>query len=231
MTLLGGYYDKDDYENIRVIEKNGIKIAFLTYTYGLNGMTLPASSKIYIPLIDSAEITRMIGKAKNLADMVFVVMHWGTDGSTVVTDEQKSLAETISEAGADAIIGMHSHTLQPVEWHANPDGSRTLVIYSLGNLISTQYENYTMVGGIMSFDVVKDSSGCRIENPVMNPVVTHYNKERLGLQVYLLKDYTKELAAAHGTVNYGKDKTFSLDYIDKLVKKAVSDEFLPDFMK
>ena len=210
VTLLGGYYDKDDYENIRVVEKNGIKIAFLTYTYGLNGMTLPASSKIYIPLIDSAEITRMIGKAKNLADMVFVVMHWGTDGSTVVTDEQKSLAKTISEAGADAIIGMHSHTLQPVEWHANPDGSRTLVIYSLGNLISTQYENYTMVGGIMSFDVVKDSSG---------------------LQVYLLKDYTKELAAAHGTVNYGKDKTFSLDYIDKLVKKAVSDEFLPDFMK
>lgn len=65
----------------------------------------------------------MIGKAKNLADMVFVVMHWGTDGSTVVTDEQKSLAKTISEAGADAIIGMHSHTLQPVEWHANPDGS------------------------------------------------------------------------------------------------------------
>ena len=88
-----------------------------------------------------------------------------------------------------------------------------------------------MVGGIMSFDVVKDASGCRIENPVMNPVVTHYNKERLGLQVYLLKDYTKELAAAHGTVNYGKDKTFSLDYINKLVKKAVSDEFLPDFMK
>ena len=81
VTLLGGYYDKDDYENIRVVEKNGIKIAFLTYTYGLNGMTLPASSKLYIPLIDSAEITRMIGKAKNLADMVFVVMHWGTDGS------------------------------------------------------------------------------------------------------------------------------------------------------
>ena len=231
VTLLGGYYDKDDYENIRVVEKNGIKIAFLTYTYGLNGMTLPASSKLYIPLIDSAEITRMIGKAKNLADMVFVVMHWGTDGSTVVTDEQKSLAKTISEAGADAIIGMHSHTLQPVEWHANPDGSRTLVIYSLGNLISTQYENYTMVGGIMSFDVVKDASGCRIENPVMNPVITHYNADRLGLQVYLFKDYTAELAAAHGTVNYGKDKTFSLDYITKLVKSAISDEFLPDFMK
>lgn len=231
VTLLGGYYDKDDYENIRVVEKNGIKIAFLSYTYGLNGMTLPASSKLYIPLIDANEITRMIGKAKDISDIVFVVMHWGTDGSTRVTDEQKSLAKTIADAGADAIIGMHSHTIQPMEWMTGSGGNRTLVIYSLGNLISTQYENYTMVGGIAKFDIVKDKDGCRVENPVMEPVVTHYNKERLGLQVYLFRDYTAELAAAHGTVNYGKDKTFSLDYIDKRVRSAISDEFLPDFMK
>ncbi|MCI8387208.1 MAG: CapA family protein [Clostridiales bacterium] len=232
VTLLGGHLDDEDYENIRVVEKNGVKIAFLSYTYGLNGMTLPASSKIHIPLIDEKEITSMVGKAKKLADAVIVVMHWGTDGSYKVTTEQKSLAKAITAAGADVILGMHSHTIQPVEWQTRPDGGRTLVIYSLGNFISTQYDSGNLVGGAITFDIVKDKNGdVTIENPILNPVVTHYDKNRLGLQVYLLKDYTEELAKAHGTTLYGDHKTFTLADAYKFVTDAVDKEFLPDFMK
>lgn len=232
VTLLGGYLDDEDYENIRVVEQNGIKTSFISYTYGLNGMTLPASSKIHIPLIDEKEIVRMVKKAREVSDCVIVVMHWGTDSQIKANDQQKKLAKSISAAGADVILGMHSHTVQPVEWINNPDGSRTLVIYSLGNLISTMYDNYCMVGGIMTFDIVKDKSGkITIEKPIYNPVVTHYDKDRLSLQVYLLKDYTDEIAATHGTVYYGSDKRWSVDIAKSFVTKQITDEFLPDFMK
>jgi poly-gamma-glutamate synthesis protein (capsule biosynthesis protein) len=232
VTLLGGYIDKEDYENIRVIEKNGIKIAFLSYTYGLNGMTISSSSKLYIPLINQDEIVSMIKKANKFADMVFVVMHWGEENSFQISSSQKTLAKAISAAGADAIIGMHPHTVQPMEWISNADGSRTLVIYSLGNLISTMYDNFNMVGGIVTFDIIKSKNGeVTIEKPIYNPVVTHYDKDRLNLQVYLLKNYTAELAAAHGTVFYGSDKRFTLDIAKGYVTKTISSEFLPDYLK
>lgn len=231
VTLIGGYYDDADYENIRVVEKNCIKIAFVSYTYGLNDMKLPASSKIHIPLIDSDEIVRMVKKAKTLADVTICVMHWGTDGSTVVTNEQKSLAKTITDAGADVILGMHSHTIQPVEWQTGKDGNKTLVIYSLGNFLNAQYDSINLVGGIMTFDIVKKDGEVSIENPIMNPVVVQYDSARLNFQIYLLKDYTPELAAAHGTVKFGTLKTFTVDTAKGFVTKAVDKEFLPDFLK
>lgn len=231
VTLLGGYYDDEDYENIRVVEKNGIRIAFVSYTYGLNGMTLPASSKLHIPLIDEDEIVRMVKRANELADVTICVMHWGTDGSTVVTNEQKSLARAITDAGADVILGMHSHTLQPVEWMTGSEGNKTLVIYSLGNFLNAQYDSINLVGGIMTFDIVKRDGEAFIESPIMNPVVVQYDNDRLGFQLYLLEDYTAELAAAHGTVIYGTLKTFTLDTAKGFVKAAIDDEFLPDFLR
>ncbi len=235
VTMLGGYYDKADYENIRVVEKNGVSIAFISYTYSTNGMYLPAGSTMYIPYINEAEIVRMTKKADTLADLVFVVMHWGEENYFTLSSSQKSLANAITEAGADVIIGMHPHVIQNMEWKTATDGSKTLVIYSLGNLISTQYDNMNLVGGIVTFDIVKDKSGnITIENPIYNPTVTHYNKQRLGLQVYLMKDYTEELVALHGCPNYGQTadrKIWTMDKIRGFAKNNVSAEFLPDFLK
>ncbi len=235
VTMLGGYYDKADYENIRVVEKNGVSIAFISYTYSTNGMYLPAGSTMYIPYINEAEIVRMTKKADTLADLVFVVMHWGEENYFTLSSSQKSLANAITEAGADVILGMHPHVIQNMEWKTATDGSKTLVIYSLGNLISTQYDNMNLVGGIVTFDIVKDKSGSiTIENPIYNPTVTHYNKQRLGLQVYLMKDYTEELVALHGCPNYGQTadrKIWTMDKIRGFAKNNVSAEFLPDFLK
>lgn len=231
VTLIGGYYNDDDYENIRVVEKNGIKIAFVSYTYGLNGMTLPSSSEIHIPLIDEDEIVRMVEKANTLADVTICVMHWGTDGSTVVTSEQTKLAKVITDAGADVILGMHSHTLQPVEWQVGKNGNKTLVIYSLGNFLNAQYDSINLVGGIMTFDIVMKDGEVTIEDPIMNPVVVQYDDDRLNFSLYLLEDYTEELAKIHGTVNYGTLKTFTVDTAKGFVKAAVDGEFLPDYLK
>jgi len=231
ITMIGGYYNKADYENIRVIEEQGVKIALLSYTFGTNsGTALPAGSEMIVPIIKQDEVVRMTKKAAELADLVFVVMHWGDEYQFKPNATQKNLAAAITEAGADVIIGMHPHVIQPVEWKTASDGSKTLVYYSLGNFISTQYDNFNMVGGIGTFDIVKNESGVHIENAMFHPTVTHYNKQRLGLQVYLMEDYTAELCALHGTPNYGKDKTWNLPHIYSYATKNIAAEFLPDFL-
>ncbi len=234
VTLIGGHYDKADYENIRIVEKDGIKIALLSYTYGTNDHVLPSSSPLYIPYIQSAEIVRMIDRAETMADLVFVVMHWGVDGGVNVNNEQKTLAAAITNAGADVIIGMHSHTVQPIEWLARPDGGKTLCIYSLGNFLSTQLDNLNLVAGMVTFDIVKNEDGVKIEKPVWHTTVTHYNQKRLGLQIYRFEDYTEALAAAHGTRivgNTAAKREFSLDWIKNYVTKNIAPEFLPESMK
>ncbi len=237
VTMIGGYYNKADYETIRVVEEQGVSIAFISYTYGTNNMYLPAGSELYIPYIDEAEIVRMTKKAGELADLVFVVMHWGgeDENSFTPSNSQKSLATAITEAGADVIIGMHPHVIQPMEWKKASDGSDTLVIYSMGNFISTQYNSYNLVGGMVTFDIVKDKDGnLTIENPVYNPTVTHYNKQRLGLQIYLMEDYTEELVSLHGTPIFGTSaygRTWTMEQIYSFAKSNVSSEFLPDFLK
>ena len=124
------------------------------------------------------------------------------------------------------ILGHHPHVLQPVKWHDNADGSRTLVVYSLGNFLSTQHYARNMVGGMLTFDIVMDERGvCTVENPLLNPTVTHYSMNRDGLQLYMLEDYTQELAKKHGCSLYTTD--FSLDWIYKHVFSIIDAEFLP----
>jgi len=122
-----------------------------------------------------------------------------------------------------------------MEWKTASDGSETLVIYSLGNLINTQYDNQNLVGGIVTFDIVKDKDGnIYIEDPIYNPTVTQYNKDRLGLQVYFMKDYTEELVKLHGCPNFGTTATkriWTMEKIKSFVTDNVSEEFLPDFLK
>ncbi len=237
ILMIGGYYNREDYENIRIIEEQGISIALISYTYATNTPSLPAGSEMVIPYINETEIVRMTKEAKKLADLVFVVMHWGGEDENSFTPSKSeySLAESITEAGADVIIGMHPHVIQGMDWKRASDGSDTLVIYSLGNLISTQYNNRNLVGGIVTFDIVKDKNGdITIENPIYNPTVTHYNKERLGLQVYLMENYTEELAALHGNPNYGQSaatRIWTLEKIRSFATNNIKNEFLPDFLK
>ncbi len=246
VMTIGAYENEEDYNTIRILEKDGIKIALLSYTYGTNGNKLSAASpELVVPYIDKAVITRHINAAKEQADLVFVSMHWGLDtaGSSFnnyPTDEQKELAQLISDLGADVIIGMHPHVIQPMTWLTGASGNKTLVTYSIGNLLSTMLHIYNNVGGIMSFDIVKDRSGnVYVDAPRFLPVVCHYTADssvvdsqgyatRSGLALYMLEDYTSELASNHGSKVYD---SFTLDTIYGYVTDTISTEFLPDYLK
>lgn len=239
VVTVGAYEGEADYNTIRVIEKNDIKIAILSYTYGTNGNYLAAGeTSLWVPYIDDAEIDRQIAEAKTLADCVIVSMHWGTENEFEPNAEQKRLAKLIADDGADVIIGHHSHTIQPVEWVEGASGNKTLVTYSLGNFLHTQLNSYNLVGGTVTFNIVKnrDTGDITIEDVVFDPTVCHYTADttvldsldyykRENLLIYRLAEYTEELAASHGSQNWGE---FNLATLKGYVTSTIDAKFLPD---
>ncbi len=230
VLLIGGYENKEDYNNFRIYETDGIKIAFLAYTYGTNGMTLSAGSELVIPLFDENTIRSQVTAAKQAADLVFVSCHWGLEDNFAPSAEQEKYAQIMADCGADVIIGHHPHVVQPVKWLTGESGNKTLAVYSLGNLISTMLYGRNMVGGIITFDIVNnEGEKPYIENPVFVPTITHYDMTRFNLQVYLLEHYTPELAAAHGCLKNSSD--FSVDRAKQYITDTIDAEFLPDYLK
>ncbi len=229
VTTIGAYLNQKDYENIRVTEVNGIRIAWVAFTQDSNYAYDPSRDSVIMPMFkDQAAVRARIEAADAISDFVIVSAHWGLETAEVQANV-KQLAALMAEAGADVILGHHSHILQSVEWLTTGDGSRTLVAYSLGNFISTQYYAYNMVGGMLSFDVVMKDGVCTVDKPILNPTVTQYSLNRDSLEVYLLEDYTEALAKVHGTIYHSP--SFSLSWIHKHVMSIVSDEFLPTYFE
>ena len=230
VLMIGGYENAEDFNTIRILEKDGIKIAFLSFTYGTNGLKLATNSKIVVPYLDEESVKTQIASAKKQAELVFVSVHWGDENSFQPNDEQKRYAQLMADEGVDVIIGHHSHTMQAVEWIQGRDGNRTLCVYSLGNFIAEQARDINQLGGMITFDIVKvGQNKAKIENPIYVPTVIHFDMNFYHNQVCILEDYTDAMAKAHGLANYGSvlNRTKLIEY----VKNVISQEFLPDYYR
>ncbi|MBQ2835816.1 MAG: CapA family protein [Clostridia bacterium] len=128
---------------ILVKEVNGVKIAFLAFTYGTNGIPIPSSKPFAVNLIDDNFILQQLSLAKEEEpDLICVNMHWGYEFHTKQSTEQERLADLLFKNGVDVIFGSHPHVLQPMEKKTVTleDGTTKdcFVIYSLGNFMSGQ---------------------------------------------------------------------------------------------
>lgn len=168
-------------------------------------------------------MTRQIGHARENADFVVVSIHWGTEEEFSPNAEQTRLAQLCADLGADVVVGHHSHTVQPAAWLTGKNGNRTLVAYSLGNFLSTMYYSQNMAGAMLSLTFRLSPAGERsVEEARIIPTVTHYSLERDGLQIYLLSDYSEELAKKHGST---LQNAFSYDIL-KRYYNVIPAEFL-----
>lgn len=152
--------NKTKSDSILVLEKNGLKISLLAYTYGLNGNQLPKSKSFLINIIDTNKIKNDILKAKNLSDVIIVYLHFGEEYQREANSFQKKLVENIFSYGAKVIIASHPHVIQEI----NFDDDK-LVAYSLGNFLSNQRWRYSDAGVILNFTLSKnDSNKITIKN-------------------------------------------------------------------
>lgn len=156
-----GTYDSAESQNeILIKDVNGIKIAFLAYTYGTNGIPVPKNNPYCINLIDKDLILKHLELAKEQEpDLICVNMHWGVEYKTTQNSEQEELADFLFQNGVDIILGSHPHVLQPMEKKTITleDGSTKdcFVIYSLGNFISGQNQENTRNSVILNIECTK----------------------------------------------------------------------------
>ncbi len=236
VTMIGGYENEEDYDNIRIVERDGIKIAFLSYTYFTNGLVKSASSPIVIPYLNDEDIIRQTALAKKEADLVFVSVHWGDEYSFVPSAGQRRAAQVMADCGVDVIIGHHPHVLQPIEWLEGKNGNKTLCAFSLGNFVAEQDLDVNMVGGILELNILKPNAGKPyVEKVIFHPTVFHFSSDFYTNVVYYMQDYTPELAAVHGVRKYyGNPLTYErlVGYaVNTISKEFLTDEFNEKFNK
>ncbi len=223
ISVLGVNATESDRENITVIEKNGIKIAMLNYTYGLDHPEPLKENPYIVNLLDEEKVKADIEKAKEKADVVIVFPHWGTEYSHKKDSEQDKWANIFYQCGVNIVIGSHSHVIQPVEWITSGENPhRMLVYYSLGNFVSGQTEADRMLGAMAKITIKKSEKGIEIGSATAVPIVTHYDTDIRNYGVYKLSNYTEEMASLH-YINGMENGSFTVDALDETANEILGD--------
>jgi len=138
---------------------NGIKVGFLNYTYGTNG--IPPQDGVEVALIDRSRIADEIAETRRAgAEILVVAMHWGIEYVLLPVKSQTELADFLVDQGVDMIIGGHPHVIQPMKVVRNEKENKdVLVVYSLGNLISNMKTADTRGGALVRARIERDSTG------------------------------------------------------------------------
>ncbi|MGI6169418.1 MAG: CapA family protein [Christensenellales bacterium] len=230
ILTIGAWRTEQAMQQPLLVEKDGVTIAFVPVTEHTNGLGLPIDTPMrYILSHEQALLRQQVELARASADFVVLSIHWGTENSLAVNNNQLELAQRFADWGVDLVLGHHSHTLQPMEWRTGGSENRTLVVYSLGNFISSMSNPQNMLGGVLDLDITKDpkTGKTAITRAQMLPVVTQYDgAARSEVRVYPLSQYTDALAGRHGLrADYGY---FSLDYLNGIVAQCIPEEFRPD---
>ena len=214
VAVAGCYRDPAERDRLALLTRKGITVALIAATEHTNGIPQPQGEEGVLLLEEDLPlILEKLEAASRQADLVVLSLHWGVEGSGSPTEEQRQLAQTLAEAGADLILGHHSHVLQGGEFLETARG-RSYVAYSLGNFISAQVGADNMAGGLLRLELVKapGEERARIDGVEFIPTVTHYGPGYRELTIYPFSQYTPELAAAHGVRQYAPG--FGREYLE-----------------
>lgn len=205
LPYVGSYKDNADQQKLRILNKNGMNVSYLSYTYGTNGIPVPIGKDHLVNLIDREAMKAEIHRARAESDAVVMSIHWGNEYQRFPTTEQKDLAQFLVDEGVDIIFGHHPHVLQPMEWLTATDGRKALVVYSLGNFLSGQMWDYKDIGGLATVEVTKtitpEGNKIVLENPEFLPTFVSSSRQR-NYQVVPLQEAGKfGLAGAENKYN------------------------------
>ena len=151
LIAAGSYTSKEEQDAVIIREKNGIKYAMLSYTTMTNGIPVPSGKSYTVNVYNKEQVKKDIEKYRSAGvDLLMVAMHWGIEYVHYPVQEQKDIANYLASLGVDIVIGCHSHTVQPITFIG-----KTLVIYSLGNFVSSQTNTDQLIGGFADVSIKK----------------------------------------------------------------------------
>ena len=183
---LGAYGSAEEFERAKgytIVDVQGIRIAFVAFTKGVGGLSLPAGSEDCVNLlytdyattyqsIDKAGITAILDNvAAEDPDITIALVHWGSEYKDLVTENQKDIAELMQENGVDVILGTHSHMLHQIDYDPV---SGQMVAYSLGDFFGEAERAGTDYSIILELEITKDnaSGDTRVTEYAYTPIYT-----------------------------------------------------------
>lgn len=223
---------KEEQNTILVKDVNGIKIAFLSFTYGTNGITIPSDKSFSVNLIDKDLIKNQIELAKKQdVDLICVNMHWGIEYKLKQNKTQEELADFLFDNGVDLILGSHPHVLQPMEKRTikleNGSTKDGFVIYSLGNFMSGQIYANTKSSVILDIQITKSAEGKISIDSVNYTPIYLYDKgaDSKSRTRYTLIDVNKSISEYENGQNSNISKTLynTLKTEQKNITKTVGE--------
>lgn len=148
-----------------IVNVKGMRIAFLDYTYGTNG--IPIQGNVIVDFIDQRQIAEDIAVARNRgAHAICVNLHWGIEYQLKPVASQRTLADWLVSQGVDLIIGGHPHVVEPMEVRYSKEYDKNvLLVYSMGNFISNQSDIDTRGGAMVKVSLRMENGRAVIDNP------------------------------------------------------------------
>lgn len=169
MEPLGAYADPQEAKagkGYSLITVQGVKVAFVAFTKGMDGMALPAGSENCVNLlytdyasdyqkIDTDGITRVLDSAKReKPDIIVAMLHWGSEYNNTVSESQQDICKLLQSQGVDAIIGTHAHYVQQMQFDAD---SGQFVAYCLGDFWGDGSRSGTEYSVVLDLEITKDN--------------------------------------------------------------------------
>ena len=252
VTLVGIHKSQTSTNTAKIVEINGIKIAFLDYTFpaygsqsgisdnsadttgssASSGSTATSSSSkgSMIDTFNTADVAAAIKQAKSSADCVIFSANWGKTEEPMPTEYEKEWANFLMEQGVDVVIGTNPNVLQPYGYLTDDSGHNMLIYYSLGNFVTGQETLKQLLGGMAAFTIQKtvdgDQTSIQIQDATLTPLVMHYSYDTPEYAPYKLDDYTDALAAAH-SVRQSIGDEFSLENLQTKYDEIMSMNVTP----
>lgn len=228
ISHLGTYQTAEERDKILFHSVKGVKIAFINYTYGTNGIPVPSGKDFCVNLMDKDLMKKDIESAKlQEADMIVACMHWGTEYRTTANSEQEEFADFLFQNGVDIILGNHPHVLEPMEKRTVTLEDGTVkdgfVIYALGNFICDQNAENTRNSIILNLQLTKHKNGkISIDHADYTPIYM-YKKATSELRRMKLLDIEQTISDYETGVSVSisqktyEDLKIQLDKIKKIV--------------
>lgn len=161
MVIGGSYASQAERETVHMIECDGMRFAFLSYTFGdvsYSDVSQEPNDYASVPFVQE-DAEKDIERAKQVADCVIVSMHWGDENSSDLNDNQRTWAQWFADAGVGLVVGTHAHAIQPVQYFTSSSGNKMPVVFGLGDFITGSTTVDSLLSGIFTCDFVRGADG------------------------------------------------------------------------
>ncbi len=170
MEPVGAYADNAAYragKGYTLREIDGIQVAFVAFTKGMDGMALPAGSENCVNVlytdydstyqtINTEGITKVLENVKKAnADIIVALMHWGSEYNNTISASQEKIMGILQENGVDVVVGTHSHYVQKMVFDR---AKGTFIAYSLGDFLSDGQRAGSEYSVIVELEITKDNT-------------------------------------------------------------------------